>query len=568
MATFGQNCPAQTVHELVEYLQSEHKRGDLYRGQVREYPALIPSMFRAGIESGTADQEIVEVNVDRIHKALSSTANEMRRFLHRLLISELGIALGNIIAQQYGISSECVDLTEDLRVAAFFATRNWPAYEHHRDPGVGVVYRFRAGPKQLTDMHKDHLILSGWFQMGDWDGKYFDVFVHRPDYERESLDGDKWLGLIPPRRAVVSTLPLRMRWDEVHDLIRSLKNRNLKGLWGEIPKYDHRLTRTFRQSGGFIRPRFFWEADIPSQHHLLGPEEQWWGPSLFAGMPEFDESAPRVIPSTAIKVKLVRIENLRLRDDCEAFYFHHGDAPVTGLYRRKLWPEPSEDPLYGLLWNKVILIMMSRTDDDLPGVDDINEGVLDRGYRVAGERQTKDARELDDLLRGQLEDAREAVAGPSPTTHDWVCMSGGLLSAGNKRAAVKAAINAVRCAPTDVSAGIALAGALWHAGRGARARRVLAKVEALEPNHPDVLYNLAMIEIEDGEYASALGRLNAALESLDPSRHDLPRHWILDRLLFVSEQLGEESTASFARAALDHYMRTGGIVADDDRLEE
>lgn len=42
--------------------------------------------------------------------------------------------------------------------------------------------------------------------------------------------------------------------------------------------------------------------------------------------------------------------------------------------------------------------------EGIPPVDDIERGVLDRGYRVAGEKQTMDARELDDLKRGQLEE--------------------------------------------------------------------------------------------------------------------------------------------------------------------
>lgn len=570
--TFEQNSPAQTVHELIDYLRWEHREGDLYRGQVREYPALVPSMFRAGVVPDTAGEKIVAIDEARIYEALSGNENKMRKFLHSLLIAKCGVAVGNIIAQQYGVSSECVDLTEDLRVAAFFATRNWPTYAHHAKPGVGVLYRFRPGPNQLADDHKDHLTISGWFQMGEWDGKYFDVFIHRSDYETESLDRDKWLGLIPPQRAVVSTLPLRMKWAEVHEMIDSLKGRRLTGSWAEIPKYDHRLTRTFRQFGGFIRPRFYWEADVPSRYSLHEPSQQWWGPSLFAGMPEFDESAPRVMPSTAIKIKLIAIENLRLRPDCEAFYFRHSDKPLTGLYRRKLWPEPSEDPLYGLLWNQAILVMMSHSSgdlsDDIPPVDDIEKGVLDRGYRVAGERQTRDARELDDLMRGQLEDAREAVATSSATPHDWVCLCGGLLSAGKKHAAVSAAVEAVRLDPTDVKAGVTLAGSLWHAGKHAWARRVTTNVAAFAPDHPEVLYNLAMGDIEKEDYPSAFHRLKAALKSFDQSENDLPRYWILDRLLLVSEQLGEESVAAFARAGLEHYDRTGGMIVDESRLED
>ncbi|HKP39175.1 MAG TPA: hypothetical protein VJT71_20110 [Pyrinomonadaceae bacterium] len=409
----------------------------------------------------------------------------------------------------------------------------------------------------------DNMTVSLWFQMGNWNGKYFDSFIHRSDYDSESLDRDKWLGFMQPQRVVMSTLPLRMRWEEVNQLIRDLRGSNLEGFWAEIPKYDHRLTRTFGQQGGFIRPRFFWEADIPSRHEAVH-----WGKSDFEGMPEFDKSAPRVVPSTAIKVKLRGVENLRLHKDCEAFYFQHSGLPVTGIYRRKLWPEPSEDPLYGLIWNQAILVMASQGIDELTAADDIDGGLLDRGYRVAGEKQTMDARELDDLMRGQLEDAREAVNGPQPSPRDWVCLSGGLVSGGDKRAGVIAALNAVRLDPFDVAAGLALAGALWQVGRVAWARRVLTKVELFAPDHPDLLFNIAVVEIEEGKYASAFKRLKTAIRGFDRSKHDLPRDWILERLLFVAEKLGETTAVSYARAALEQYHWTGGTVVDETVLEE
>lgn len=560
MSLFDQNSPADTVHTLVEYLRSEHHERDLYRGQVQDYPAMIPSMFRSGIEASTVHEKTIAIAQDRIYKAITSKTAKARHQFHSDLISRCGIAVGNILAQQYGVRSEAIDLTHDLRVAAFFATRDYPTYSHHLEPGIGVIYRFRSLPNRLQARHKNHITISGWFQMGEWDGKYFDVFVHQSDYEAESLDRDKWLGRIPRLRAIVSTLPLRMTCDEVHEMILGLKHERLAGLWNEIPQYDHRLTRTFNQSGGFIRPRFFWEADIPSQYRLMHVSEQWWGPSPFQGMAEFNELAPRVLPSTAIKVKLVGIENVRRREDCEAFFFRHHERPVTGIYRRKLWPEPSEDPVYSLLWQHAIVthfFLYEGTGDNVPAVDDPDRGLLDRGYRVAGEKQTMDAREIDDLMRGQLEDATEAVSGPERTAKDWIRLSAGLYAAGEKRRAVVAAINAVKCDAYDVEAGVALAGALWQAGRVSWSHRVLLKVEKIDASHPELLYNLAMVEINGGNHRSAFNRLVKALKRFDRSQHDLPSYSIFEALLYVSELLGEVRTAEFARSALEGYSRRG-----------
>lgn len=565
MSPFGKNSPAESIHALLEFLQSEHQPGDLYRGQVREYPALIPSMFRAGIISGTADQKVVSVDSERIYQTHSSKADKIRRRLHSLLITKYGIALGNIVAQQYGIRSECIDLTEDIRVAAFFATRRWPEYAHHIDPGIGVIYRFKREDKALSPIHKTNLIISSWFEMGEWEGKYFDVFVRESEYAIASLDRDKWLDIIPRQRAIVSTMPLRVRWGEIMDLIRDLKRCKIDGLWNQIIKYDHRLTRTARQSGGFFRPRFFWEADIPARYKLVNTISPL-GPNPLAGMPEFDESAPMVSPSTAIKINLTGVENLRLRDDCEAFYFRHREKSVTGLYRRKLWPEPSEDPLYSLLWQQAVILMISKLGDKLPPVDDLDQGILDRGYRVAGEKQTMDARELDDLMRGQLEDAREAVNGDSPTSEDWIYLSGGLGKIGEKRASVSAAIQAVRCDPYNVKAGIALAGSLWLLGKGIWARQVLYNIESFAPAHPDVLYNLSVAEFEDQKYQSAFSRLKTALKHYDQSEHIIPRYMILQYLLDVSQKLGEEVYATYAKSALERYMWSGGAVVDEEPL--
>jgi hypothetical protein len=402
--------------------------------------------------------------------------------------------------------------------------------------------------------------------MGEWEGKYFDSLIPRSNYDGHSLDRDKWLGFIPPQRAIVSTMPLRMRWEDVHELISNLAPTELASLWHEMPKYNHRRTRTFRQSGGFMRPRFFWEADIPKRHNLV-PLKSMWAPTGFEGMPEFDESASRVTPSTAIKVKLIGIENARLRPDCEAFYFYHSDIPVSGLYRRKLWPEPSEDPVYGLIWNEAVLAIMTHTDE-IVAVDDPDKGAPGSG--LPGRRREADdgcprVRRLDE---GQLEDAREAVASGAPTPYDWIFISGSLASVGDKRGGVRAAINAVRLNPFDVLAGTALAGALWQMGRDRWTRIVLTRVEGFAPNDTYLLYSLAVAEIEDGKYQSAFLRLKKALKSFDQTEGDLPRYLLLERLLFVAEQLGEPEVASWARAALETYMSSGGVVADDVVFEE
>ena len=94
---------------------------------------------------------------------------------------------------------------------------------------------------------------------------------------------------------------------------------------------------------------------------------------------------PRIAPGYAIKDSLQIIENMRLHPTCSRFYFEHSGRKVTGLYRRQLWPEPSEDDIYAMLWQFAFVHLfaeyMNVPDAQFPAVDGLTNGVLDRGYR-------------------------------------------------------------------------------------------------------------------------------------------------------------------------------------------
>lgn len=561
-AVFGRDHPAPSVHALLDHLRSQHCDGDVYRGQTEERPTLIPSMHRKGAVSNEAGQKIVSVDQDRIYASLQGPRHGIRQMLLAEMIRHLGVALGNIIAQQYGLTSECVDVTEDPRVAAFFATRRWPTYAHEPGPGIGVVYRFRGAGTPAQGDTLTHLLLDGWFEMGEWEGKYFETLVHRSDYDQEALDRDKWLGLTPPRRAVVSTLPLRMRWSQVHGLAGSDDSKAAGTLWRYVSKYEHRLTRTSRQRGGFIRPRFHWESDIPSRHGLHPPAPNRFAPCIFEAIPGFNREAPRVMPSSAIKVRLVGVENLLLRDDCEAFYFRHGTGRVTGFYRRDLWPDPSEDPLFSLLWSKSNLMMSFVPDFRAVEADDPDDGILDRGYRVDGERQTMHAHGLDDVTLGQLEDAQENIAHGNATAKDWTYLSGAMFHLGQMRRALAATIKAVRLDPDGVEANRSLAGALWNLNKSRWARRILLRLEALSPSHPDVQFDLAAQDLQCGDCVPALKRLKAVFKVLNPAEHGTSRLEFLELLVECAEAADDRPTAAVVRRALERHHRHGGAVVD------
>jgi hypothetical protein len=144
MADFSLDHPAQDIHELLEFLRADEPEKYLFRGQTRHYPTLVPSMFRSLIVPGTENLPVLGVDGEEYAERLEER-DKIRLRLLGGLIGRFGKSVGNIIAQQYGISSEAIDVTSDPDVAAFFATRRYPEYQHfngYGDGSVGVIYRF------------------------------------------------------------------------------------------------------------------------------------------------------------------------------------------------------------------------------------------------------------------------------------------------------------------------------------------------------------------------------------------------------------------------------------------
>lgn len=143
MKLFDSDHPAENIYELLSFLRAERQPRDLFRGQVRDYPALVPSSYRPGLSKSSAEGHLITLDEDRIVKTRDERSTIKWRVLN-LLIAEVGIGIGNLLAQQYGLDSECIDVTDDPTIAAFFATRKWPKYEHYSERGLGVIYRWRA----------------------------------------------------------------------------------------------------------------------------------------------------------------------------------------------------------------------------------------------------------------------------------------------------------------------------------------------------------------------------------------------------------------------------------------
>jgi hypothetical protein len=542
---------APDIHELVEHLRATHREGDLYRGQIHDYPALVPSSYRRGIVSGSEHEPVVLI--DRARALAHDQRESLRWELMNELIGDYGLGLGNLLAQQYGLTSECIDVTEDPSIAAFFATRRWPEYAHWDGGGLGVIYRFRDSMAQQAPSRLSFDALGTWMEMGELNGVFFDSFVRR-DQLRGTFERDHWFRWQEGAEAGMATLPLTVRWSEILPMVAADTPSPYAGRARHpITAREWRISRVAAQAGGFMRPRFFWKATVPSRYetvHSLHAMQEVYSPGSTSRRPELLEMDdgmpwPRAVPSLAFKKEFIGVENLRLRPECAAFPFRHSPRRVTGLYRRRLWPEPSEDPVYGRLWFRALPHLMAVFRDRDVAVDDADHGLLDRGYRVRDELQTLDAREIADLARGELEDAREALACGESASHA-ACESKALIALGELRPALKAALRAVRADRHCAEAVLSLGSALSYLDRVHWAELAFRRALALAPEHPVALHAVAECELKRDEWAPAAAKLKLALEHLDDLPYRYPEYRILESLALAAGVTGDEETMAHA----------------------
>jgi FRG domain len=150
--------PPHDFEELLGFLQGQHRPGYLYRGQTRRWPGpLLPSLYR-----GTTDPEPrLDLpghyrlrDLGKVFHAVDPGAARTqhpdlvkRSQFNTYLFQMFGYPFGSILAQQCGVTSEALDVSHHLHVAAFFAIFD-PAEGGFPSEGTGVVYRI-AVPDEL-----------------------------------------------------------------------------------------------------------------------------------------------------------------------------------------------------------------------------------------------------------------------------------------------------------------------------------------------------------------------------------------------------------------------------------
>lgn len=135
---FERNNPAESVLEVMQFLKGEHHENYLYRGQVKDYGKMLPSIFRTVPLIPRDGFLLFERKFD------ASRIEVLKATLVYSFIERFGNLVGNYLAQQYLANSACIDVTEDINVAAFFAKMLYPTYSNMIESSneIGVIYRF------------------------------------------------------------------------------------------------------------------------------------------------------------------------------------------------------------------------------------------------------------------------------------------------------------------------------------------------------------------------------------------------------------------------------------------
>jgi len=239
--------------------------------------------------------------IDHYHRA------EIRDLL---FMRPFGYLLGQALAQQYGFSSEMLDVTGDPGVAGFFATHLRPKYLESPSDGVGMIYRFR------------------------------------PPLRREPLDLGAYNFYSCPAVLLLDELMARFVRDDAGDveaihrfLVESFERYHTWRRWDDfaIARTVLSATRIARQRAGFLVPDLIYE--------------------------EFGEQPH------AVRVRLA-VEDIATRDGTEAFYFRHSPRSPALATREELWPNES-DALFEMIGNALLISVLLDTGDILPSRIDL-----------------------------------------------------------------------------------------------------------------------------------------------------------------------------------------------------
>jgi len=294
------------------------------------------------------------------------------------LIGQLGRGVGNIVAQQYGLGSEALDVTDDPTIAAFFATRNYPKYEHFvssSEKALGVIYRFRKDSRMTTLVQlEDGLTKLGHYTDGRGGVGWFGTRVPRNGPSDLLANAEALLDQYGREELILFSQPIIVEYEALLDYLLTALETGLK-----LSPRDLRTTRIGRQRGGFIRPPIHFRSVVPARR------------TLDTGyLTRYREYSPGI----AVVEEPIAVEDTMALPGMESFFFRHSAEQIENPTREELWPPSVYDELYERLLELCLLeptVSEYLTQHDT-WAEDPEKGVIDRGFYTGAEEYAWQAR--------------------------------------------------------------------------------------------------------------------------------------------------------------------------------
>lgn len=370
---FSKDNPARDINELVEYLEETHDKNIVYRGQSKDYDTLVPSFYRNKLSSTRyeASTNTTLHQFDRFNHFIQfdfSKASEVdiaKRIAMNHLMAEFGKSLGNVLSQQYGINSECLDVTSDPHVAAFFATHNWPEYKAVVESShLGIIYRIHSMANTANDeasilQHAGiEVALSAHYLQNDMFPIPFLFSSTRNQFSEEEFEelNQKYHFVVEK----TMSRPIVLNESQLQEIIYTF----FQNKYPEIDiKSKYEGTRIFKQKAGFFIPSFGFNSFVPSDKKLANVK------GVLAYSPGF-----------VIDKEKVLIEDILAFPRVEKYYFRHNAAVKSTYTREELWPSKDDDFFFNLLYRWCSDGCREYLRRLQINIDDRERGILDRGY--------------------------------------------------------------------------------------------------------------------------------------------------------------------------------------------
>jgi hypothetical protein len=371
---FGRDEPAEDINVLLDHLCAELTDHHYFRGQTGFYDLSTPSGLRHAVKGSSQDKAWIELS-DDLGFDLPARMRARSDFKNGLIMV-FGRAVGNMLCQQYGISSDAYDITSDPLIAGFFATRTYPTYEPFlpsSEDKIGVIYRLTIKTVTPPPLKTIENTLGSLYLLNEESGKkiWFNdvrsirVRILKGEFQSQS-DIDKFLSS-QFSSGFTSGEFLKAAAYVNYEIIESAFLESAAKIEFVGAEDMIRSSRTFRQRGGLYFPPTMHSGFISNQLEFM----------------PFDERSYTAKPGRIETRGAQRVFNINANPFVEKYFFRHDAAKAIEVDSLSLlWPSEEEDFLL-LHLKEVCGHTLSHYFKDFDTTPlDFELGLIDPGYRI------------------------------------------------------------------------------------------------------------------------------------------------------------------------------------------